>query len=421
MTMSNVLSAFGLLFGITLGCLAEFWVAFGNIQIKYSHKLALTSFHPLPVYKRCRWWIGFLMYILNSVFKFASYMFASLIIISPTSSLSIVINASLAYWYFGERLTWHGFIGSGFMMIGCVLSVLFGTHGQDSLTIDLLYKYMYTKTFILFTACHISLSIVFLLIGSCLVTLSSKKVTKNIDHDYDFENTTMQPVSITVNHTIQNLNSPSLDNYKLFEYKSDISEEKHEESKGIFSIHLPRVSFDEIPEKIAAAMPALDITEAEKNEYSHVLSCFFLAFTTAGLVAWVQMLGKVAADLLWASVFDGNNQFTSMAPFVIVIMIAVGLCAELYLISEIMRLFDAVLICPIYNSLFIFSSIAISAVFFNNFQDSELVNLILFTSGLLLIIWGMLLLMYGQTKPSMEHQQHDRKLSWISRTGHSGI
>ena len=36
-----------LLFGLTLGFAAEFWVAMAGIQIKYSHKLVKQSFHKI--------------------------------------------------------------------------------------------------------------------------------------------------------------------------------------------------------------------------------------------------------------------------------------------------------------------------------------------------------------------------------------
>ena len=316
------------------------------------------------------------MYLLNALFKFASYMFASLNIISPTSSLSIIINALLAYYYFNEKLTLEGFIGSALIMIGCVLSIIFGEHGQDSLTLNSLFKYANTKRFILFTTFHITMCFIFGVIGIYLVKSVEKKK--------------MNPSNIQ-----------TIDSYIVFNDKEEKTEEIEE--KDDQSIIDSESGFFEA------------ITEEERNEYVHVLSCFLLAFTTSGLVAWVQMLGKISADLLWQSIFELDNQFTTITPFIIISMICVGLCAELYFISEIMRLFDAVLICPIYNSLFIFTTIAISAAYFRTFSNFSVFNLILFTIGLLFIIWGMLLLLYGQSKASMEHQNVDRKLSQRSR------
>eukprot|EP01083_Nonionella_stella_P244592 851105_1 len=85
-----------LLFGLSLGFAAEFWVGMASIQIKYSHKLDAIAPRPRPAYRRGRWWFGFLLYFLNISFNFGSYMFASLNILAPTSALVIIINVILA-------------------------------------------------------------------------------------------------------------------------------------------------------------------------------------------------------------------------------------------------------------------------------------------------------------------------------------
>ena len=95
-------NAAGVFFGIILALFAEFVVAFGNIQIKYSHKLNAKAVVHVPVYKRARWWIGFSMYLFNALFKFSSYMFASLNILSPIAATTNIINAFLAKYYFSE-------------------------------------------------------------------------------------------------------------------------------------------------------------------------------------------------------------------------------------------------------------------------------------------------------------------------------
>eukprot|EP01084_Bolivina_argentea_P188775 324860_1 len=354
-----------ILFGLILAFLAELIVAFGNIQIKYSHKLNVLSFTHTPVYKRCRWWLGFLMYLLNAIFKFSSYMFASLNILSPISSVTIIINAFLARYYFEETLTIHGIIGSISIIIGCILCIIFGEHGTDEITIKSLFKYAHTKQFITFTTLHISMCLSFGLIGLYLVFYYSSQHTN-----------------------VNNAHIPD-------ENKNVQEDEKH----------------------IASSTTSIFTTSDEKNEFFHVLTCFLLTFTTSGVCAWVQMLGKISADLLWQSVFMNNNQFTSITPFIIIIILGVLLCFELYLISEIMRLFDAVLVVPIFNSLLILTTIGVSAVYFHNFEKFSILNLVLFMFGLVLVISGMLMLMKGQKQSSMQHRHLDRTFSERSLTG----
>merc|ERR1712154_6791 len=121
------------------------------------------------------------------------------------------------------------------------------------------------------------------------------------------------------------------------------------------------------------------------------------AFATAGLISWVQFLGKISADFFFESLVNGNNQFSNVNAWIVIIFLFFLLMADLFLISEIMRIFDAVLIVPIYNSLQILSTIALSTVYFDNFSHFEKErNLLLFCLGILFILTGITLVSKGQ-------------------------
>ena len=389
----------GIFFGIILAIFAELSVAFGNIQIKYSHKLNLTSLIHKPVYKRSRWWIGFLGYLFNAIFKFSSYMFASLNILAPISSICIIINAFLAKYYFNEKLTIQGIIGSVLIIIGCIFCIAFGEHKVDAITIESLFKYADTLKFILFTALHIISCIVFAIIGLYLVISSKHRnapdpaINHNVYREMSF--------------------SPSqkngIDDHDPIPNKSPDSHPEHVQEPSSSAMHHNLLN-------AASQMGSISLSnllksEEAKNELLHVMTCLLLTFTTAGVTAWVQMLGKISADLLWESVFMNNNQFTSITPFIIIILLGGLLCLELYLISEIMRLFDATLVVPIFNSLLILTTIAVNAAYFNNFTRFATVNLVMFIFGLLFMIIGMILLMMGQKHASMQHRKIDRDMS----------
>ena len=378
----------GIFFGLILAVLAELSVAFGNIQIKYSHKLNQSSTTHKPVYKRIRWWVGFLMYFFNAIFKFSSYMFASLNILAPISSICIIINAFLANYYFKEKLTIQGVIGSILIILGCIFCIAFGEHKVDSITIESLFKYANTLRFILFTILHIGLCILFGIIGLRSV-LSSR-------HRYSFRNG-----QVVNDHYDQNL-------YREMDDDTDSNLDTNDSSLMHHNILTASARL------AAVSLSSLFVTRDKKNEFVHVMVCLLLAFTTSGVTAWVQMLGKISADLLGESIFMNNNQFTSITPFIIIILLCILLLLELYLISEIMRLFDATLVVPIFNSLLILTTIAINASYFTNFTRFATLNLVMFMFGLLFMIFGMVLLIKGQKHASMQHRQTDAEIAEMS-------
>ena len=115
------------------------------------------------------------------------------------------------------------------------------------------------------------------------------------------------------------------------------------------------------------------------------------------------------ADLFFESIFHGNDQFHGIRGWTLVGILGCMLVAELYLVSEIMRIFDAVLIIPIYNSLQILSTIALSGVYWDNFHAWSVRDSLLFTFGLLLIFSGIGAVSHGQKHQSMAHHADDKR------------
>ena len=134
---------------------------------------------------------------------------------------------------------------------------------------------------------------------------------------------------------------------------------------------------------------------------------------------YVIYIGKIVADLLYESVFHQNNQFEGVKGFAVFAMLVIILLMELYLMSEMMRVFDAVLIIPIYNSLQILSTIALSGVYWDNFEDWSLKDSLLFTLGLVLIFGGIGTVSQGQKHMSMAHHVDDKRQK-IIRANESG-
>ena len=318
-------------------------------------------------------------------------MFASLNILAPTSAFVIVINAVLAKIYFDERLTFYGYLGSAMIMIGCSVSIVFGTHSQDDLKIDDLFIKADSYKFILFTTIHGFLCILFGIVGSI-----GFKMGTSSDYDKHHELTDIQHES----EKIALFKSSSCSNHH-----SIFNADEHDDEDDRKLEELTPTETQPINPK---AGKHSNITK--NDESRHILRCFLLAFATAGLISWVQFLGKISADFLFESIVNGNDQFKSIQSWAVVIILCCLLVADLYLISEVMRIFDAVLIVPIYNSLQILSTIALSTVYFDNFSHFKRTrNLLLFSVGILLILSGIGAVSHGQKHQSMAHHAKDKR------------
>eukprot|EP01084_Bolivina_argentea_P270819 460583_1 len=364
--MANGLYVF---IGLSLGFGAEFWISMANIQIKYSHKLDSTSLKPVPTYKRWRWWLGVFLLVVNIAFNFVSFMFASLNILAPTSALTIVINAILARWYFKEKLTFFGILGSLSIMIGCVLTIVFGVHSQDELTSDSLLIYAKTWKFLLFTSIHGFCVILFGFIGSFFL-----HENEHLEDEVGGSKREDKVVEMIINNT----------------------------SETTTSVYTEILSDNLLSKQLEIE------NNKEKDEYKHIFRCFLLAFSASGCVAWVQFLGKIAADFMFETI-SGDNQFDSALSFIVYGLLFIMLLFQLFLISEVMRIFDAVLIVPIYNSLQILSSLALSAVYFNNLEAFSIIDCFMFPSGLMLVFVGIAMVSHGQKHASMKNHQSDQK------------
>jgi len=145
-------------------------------------------------------------------------------------------------------------------------------------------------------------------------------------------------------------------------------------------------------------------TQISNETVRHSVRAMMMAFAAAGVVSWVQILVKIESVLLFDT-FSGSNQLNQFGTYLLLIILLCLVCLQLYLISENMRIFDAVLIVPLYNSLLICLSVALSGMFFDDFKNFSWDQSILFGSGILCIACGITLVTIGQNKTSMEHHK----------------
>ena len=211
-------------------------------------------------------------------------MFASLNVLAPTSAITIVINAVLAKIYFDENLSFLGYVGSILIIVGCVLSIIFGTHSQDELKVANLFNKAYSYKFVLFTTIHGSFCVFFGIFASTMFTqnVSNTKSNRN-------------------GISIQNENNRGDENRDLINTDDIAFDENDEDDQKLDELPVNQ-NIDEAddrplitPDETSAIIPKSKERQKEikRDEYKHIIRAFMMAFATAGLVAWGQFLGMI--------------------------------------------------------------------------------------------------------------------------------
>lgn len=245
--------------GVGLGLLATVFSGLANILIKLSHNTALEEdgFHVRPVYCRPLWWMGVLCYFINAALNFASYWYASLNVLAPTSSFAIVVNAVLAFIFFEETLSCLGFVGNAMIMGSSVVAVIYGSSTADELSLQKLVELMVHPHFIIFVVLHFTVVI-----------------------------------------------------YCYF------------------------------------AMYRFMVTE-DMTSWKHSVRAICASFMASAFMTYAALASKSFMAVVKETV-NGKNQFIYYGTYLIMVFIAVTLSLQLISISEMMKLFDAVIIVPLF-------------------------------------------------------------------------
>lgn len=324
------------LIGVFLTIAATFCAALANILIKWMHEKdkKLPEDQVPKAYFRPLWWFVILLYIGDGFLSFSAFSFAPLSLVAPISSLTIGINGALAYWFFGEKMSRRDYQGAGLAIVGSIIAISFGSRQSPNHTLDELLALYGRPAFVVFAI----ISCV-ALVGSVVVILRTKPEKSAA------ENAARPSVPAVDRDLPSGLNSPSLDN-------------QVPPSRKAFLQRLRAVSY---------------------------------AFLASGVGAWTNLLGKSAAELIRVSII-GENQMKYATTWVFIFLILVLGFLQLKCMSLMMANFEAVLIIPIYQCMFILSLILYGSCYFGEFSSMEPVNLIFFFISIIICFYGIHLL-----------------------------
>merc|ERR1711933_641324 len=108
--------------------------------------------------------------------------------------------------------------------------------------------------------------------------------------------------------------------------------------------------------------------KSSNAQYGIRAMCY--SFATGSIASWVQFFGKAVGVLISESV-GGDEQFNKLGSWLYMLFAMWFIYWMMILISEMMRLFDAILIVPLYETFIIFNMILLDAMYFGREQNEE--------------------------------------------------
>lgn len=117
------------------------------------HELNVNIINHLTALAQNPWWLlGFGIYVVGNLSNAFALTFASQSIITPLNSLNLVANTFLAPFFLGERLTRIDIVATALIILGCTITVYFGSHVDVEFTLDQLVSNAGRTVFVIYAS-----------------------------------------------------------------------------------------------------------------------------------------------------------------------------------------------------------------------------------------------------------------------------
>lgn len=129
------------------------------------------------------------------------------------------------------------------------------------------------------------------------------------------------------------------------------------------------------------------------------------------------LFAKSTAELIKVT-FAGDNQFTQYGPYLIVVALGICVFLQIHWLAQGLQRFDAVFTVPIFQCSAILFSIASGGVYFNEFQNMSLLQVLMFILGVSVTLVGVIRLSQrpmNVLKPLTRFRASVRAIMFIKR------
>lgn len=122
--------------------------------------------------------------------------------------------------------------------------------------------------------------------------------------------------------------------------------------------------------------------------------CLPLSYAALGgmMASYTVLFAKSLINLLVTSIFDGQNQFTSVLAWVILVVTVVTAVSQVYWINMGLKKYDALLQVPVFFTIWVLLDIVGGGIYYGEFDGFTPVKYVLFCLGVLIVFFGVALL-----------------------------
>lgn len=122
--------------------------------------------------------------------------------------------------------------------------------------------------------------------------------------------------------------------------------------------------------------------------------CLPLSYAALGgmMASYTVLFAKSLINLLVTSIFDGQNQFTSVLAWVILVVTVVTAVSQVYWINMGLKKYDALLQVPVFFTIWVLLDIIGGGIYYDEFSGFTATKYVLFCLGVLTVFFGVALL-----------------------------
>lgn len=122
--------------------------------------------------------------------------------------------------------------------------------------------------------------------------------------------------------------------------------------------------------------------------------CLPLSYAALGgmMASYTVLFAKSLINLLVTSIFDGQNQFTSVLAWVILVVTVVTAVSQVYWINMGLKKYDALLQVPVFFTIWVLLDIVGGGIYYGEFDGFTPEKYALFCLGVLIVFFGVALL-----------------------------
>jgi len=152
--------------------------------------------------------------------------------------------------------------------------------------------------------------------------------------------------------------------------------------------------------KIRKLAPMDQNTRYQKLHQFHSIA---LASLSGIFGAQTILLAKAVMQLIKVS-FDGENQFKTWQPYVMILGVCVAVFGQIHWLAVGLKYFDALVMVPFFQVSFILGSVIAGGAYFGEFNGMSQLQKIIFPIGILIVFAGVWCLSKHE---SVHHTPHD--------------